>query len=187
MTIPALIIISALVGSSVAYAARIQIRTLQRTAFTTRYFSALMLFEGMILIPIGAYFYSFYPDWSWMYLLESATLSGGIGVMTMVGYPVAAALGYLVGYYSARASSDWVTIMFIIFMFIGLVGLIAVAKNKLYWVGTYEQYHRAAGLKTLTSTSLFPSMLLALSGLGVCWTYLVYRFNQEGRLSLKAL
>jgi hypothetical protein len=38
----------------------------------------------------------------------------------------------------------------------------------------------------LISTSLLPSMALAVSGLGVCWSYLVYRFVQEGRFSLRA-
>ncbi|MCP4674956.1 MAG: hypothetical protein GY854_05515 [Deltaproteobacteria bacterium] len=186
MTIPALIVLSALIGTTVAYAARVQIRTLQRPVFSTRYFSALMMFQVMILLPIGIYFYTFYPDWSWMYLVDTSSMSRGVGVMAIVSYPIAGALGYMVGYYSARGSSDWVTVMFIVFMIIGLIGLFAVAKNKIYWVGTYAQYHRAAGLSALTATSLLPSTLLSISGVGVCWSYLVYRFIQEGRLSLRA-
>jgi hypothetical protein len=186
MTIPALTIVSALVGASIAFSARVQIRTLQRPVFSTRYFMALLMFQAMILLPIGTYFYSFYPDWSWMYLVDTSSLSAGVAVMAMAVYPVAAAMGYLIGYYSARSSSDWVTVMFIVFMIVGFIGLFAVAKNKIMWIGTYEQYHRAVGLKALISTSLLPSMALAVSGLGVCWSYLVYRFVQEGRFSLRA-
>jgi hypothetical protein len=187
MTIPALTVLTALVGASVAFAARVQIRTLQRPVFSTRYFFALMLFQLMIFLPVCVYFYAFYPDWSWMYLINTNTMSRGIGVMAMIAYPVASIMGYLVGYYSARGGSDWVTVMFMVFMIVGLIGLFAVAADKLYWVGTYEQYHRAAGLKAVTATSLLPSMLLALSGIGVSWSYLLFRFVQEGRLSVKAL
>ena len=185
MTIPALTVISALVGASIAFSARIQIRTLQRPVFSGRYFIALMMFEGMILLPIGAYFYSFYPDWSWMYLTDTSTLNNGMAVMSMAIYPVAATMGYLIGYYSAKSASDWVTIMFMVFMIIGVVGLFAVARSKIMWIGTYEQYHRAVGLEKITSTSLLPSTILAAGGLGVCWAYLLYRFVQEGNLTLK--
>jgi hypothetical protein len=176
-----------MIGASVAYGARIQIRTLQRPFLATRYFSALMILEFMLVVPMGSYFYAFYPDWSWMYLIDTSQASTAVGVMAVSAYPIAAWLGYLVGYYSARGQSDWVTVMFIVFMFVGLVVMFFVAKHKLLLVGTYEQYHRDVGLRTLASTSLLPSLLLSTSGLGVCWLYLIYRFVQEGRLSLRAL
>ena len=186
MTIPALLVLSSLVGASVAYAARIQIRTLQRAIFSSRYFMALMMFGFGILLPAGIYFYVFYSDWSWMYLANTSDMPGGIVVMAMLSYPIAAIMSYLVGYFSARGNSDWVTLMFLVFMGIGLIGLFAVASDKLFWVGTYEQYHRNTGLRQFTSTSLFPSSLLALSGICVCWFYILYRFVQEGRISLRA-
>lgn len=186
MTIPALVVLSSLIGASVAYASRIQIRTLQRPLFSARYFVALMMFQFMIFIPTGIYFYAFYPDWSWMYLVDTSSLGKAIGIMAILSYPTGAAMGYLVGYYSARGSSDWVTVMFMLFMTVGFVGLFAVAKEKFYWVGTYAQYHRSAGIEPITATSLLPSMLLSFCGFSVCWSYLLYRFFQEGRLSLRA-
>jgi hypothetical protein len=186
MTVPALIILSLLTGATVSYGARIQIRTLQRHAFSTRYFSGLMMLQIMVVMPLGGYFYAFYPDWSWMYLVNSQQINLGVVIMALVSYPLAAAMGYLVGYYSSRSGSDWVTVMFITFMFIGLIGLFAVAYNQLLNVGTYNQYHRNVGLKLIYGTSLFPSVLLALSGLAVSWGYLVYRFIQEGHISLRA-
>jgi hypothetical protein len=186
MTIPALLVLSSLIGASVAYAARIQIRTLQRAIFSSRYFMALMMFGFAILLPVGVYFYAFYSDWSWMYLADTSQMSGGIVVMAMASYPIAAIMSYLVGYFSARGNSDWVTLMFLILMVVGLIGLVGVASDKLFWVGTYEQYHRNTGLRQFTNTSLFPSSLLALSGICVCWFYILYRFIQEGRMSLRS-
>jgi len=167
LTIPGFIIVNLLAGASVAFAARVQIRNLQRPVFANRYFSALALFEVMILLPAGSYFQAFYGDWSWMYL-------------------VAATMGFLVGYFSARSNSDWVTAVFIGIMGLGLLALLAVASEKLVMVGSFDQYHRNVGLSPLTASSLLPSVLLAWSGIAVCWAYLLYRFGREGRLSLSA-
>lgn len=186
MTIPALIVINLLVGASVAFSARIQIRSLQRPVFATRYFSALMLLEGMILLPVGVYFYAFYPDWSWMYMVDSTQVSPAVEVMTMLVYPVSGTMGYLVGYYSAKGGSDWVTILFMCFIGVGLFGLFVVAFDKISLLGTYAQYQRGVSLKSFVSTSMLPSTLLAVAGVGTCWCYLILRFFLEGRLSSRA-
>ena len=183
MTIPALIAFNLFVGASVAYAARVQIRTLQRHVFTTRYFIALMMLEAMVILPVGIYFYFFYTDWSWMYLVNSRTTAAGVGAMALIGYPTAAAMGYLVGYYSARSGSDWITGMFMVFIGIGLIGLFVAAKNQFVLVGTYEQYHRDIGLKRIEATSLIPSIAAGLSGIGVAWIYLLARFSKERRIT----
>ncbi len=186
MTIPALIVINLLVGASVAFSARIQIRTLQRPVFTTRYFSALMILEAMILLPVGIYFYAFYPDWSWMYMVDSTQVLAPVEIMAMAAYPISGAMGYLVGYYSAKGGSDWVTILFMCFMGLGLFGLFIAAYDKVSLLGTYDQFHRDVGLKGFASTSMLSSTLLAGAGVGTCWFYLLLRFFQEGRLSLRA-
>ena len=123
MTIPILIAVNLFVGVSVAYSARIQIRTLQRSLFFNRYFAALIMLETMILIPIGIYFYIFYPDWSWMYLVDTSASNPGIGVMALSSYPTAAVMGYLVGYYSSRGNSDWVALALMVFVAVGIAGL----------------------------------------------------------------
>jgi hypothetical protein len=187
MTIPGYIMVNLLVGASVAFSARIQIRNLQRPIFHNRYFTALMILEAMILLPAGIYYCGFYPDWSWMYLIDTNVMPTGLSVMAVAAYPIAATMGYLVGYFSARGNSDWVTVMFMLFAAAGLVGLFAVAGDKLLWLGSFEQYHRAVGLRSFPSTSLLPSAILTWLGTLACWIYLVYCFAREGRLSLRAL
>lgn len=183
MTIPALIASSLLFGASVAYASRVQIRTLQRHLFTTRYFLALMMLELLIIVPVGIYAYVFYSDWSWMYLVNSAEINPALGVMAVCAYPLAAVMGYLVGYYSARSGTDFVTMMFMVFLALGLMGLFIAAKNQFLWVGTYQQFHRNVGLKFITSTSLIQSIVLSTLGILVCWCYLLYKFIKEGRMT----
>jgi hypothetical protein len=186
VTIFGFILVHLLAGASVAWAARVQIRNLQRPIFSNRYFSALMLFEAAVLLPEGIYFVAFYPDWAWMYLLDSNTVPLAVDAMALVAMPVTATMGFIVGYFSARSNSDWVTLMVIAFGVAGLLGMFVVARNKLLWVGNFEQYHRGVGLEPLQSTSLLPSLLLGWCGAAVCWVYLVYRFSREGRLSARS-
>jgi hypothetical protein len=183
MTIPTLIAFSLLFGASVAYAARVQIRTLQRHLFTTRYFLALMMLEILIVVPVGIYSYVFYSDWSWMYLVNSATINRALEVMAIAAYPVSAVMGYLVGYYSARSGTDFISVLFMGFLALGLLGLFIAAKSQFLWVGTYEQFHRNVGLKFITATSLIQSSLLAMLCILVCWIHLMYRFIKEGRMT----
>ena len=187
MTIPALIAFNLFVGASVAYAARVQIRTLQRHVFTTRYFIALMMLEAMVILPVGIYFYFFYTDWSWMYLVNPARIQSGVGAMALTGYPIAAAMGYLVGYYSSRSGSDWITLLFMVFIGVGLVGLFIAAQNQFVSVGTYEQYHRGVGIKQIGTTSLVPSIVAALTGICIAWIFLLMRFFRERRIASQTL
>lgn len=183
MTIPGFIVMNLLLGSSVAFSAHMQIRTMQRPVSYNRYFNALMLLEALVVVPAGIYFAAFYPDWSWMYLVDTRTLPTGTIVMAIASYPVAAGLGYLVGYFSARSASDWVTVVFMVFVVLSLGGLLVMAGDKLGVLGTYEQYHRNVGLKAFSESSLLPSAALALLCIGVSWGYLVYKFAREGRLA----
>ncbi len=166
-----------------AYGARVQIRNLQRPVFYNRYFGSLLLLECFVLVPACIYFAGFYPDWSWMYVVDTHWLPTGVSIMAVAACPIAATMGYLVGYFSARSKSDWVTVMFMLFAVFGVVGLFVVGHDQIGSLGTYEQYHRNVGLKPLTSTSLLPSIVLAWAGAVVCWGYLLFRFGREGRLA----
>ena len=186
MPIPGLIILNLIVGASVAFAARVQLRNLQRPVFANRYFTALVLMEVVVLLPVGVYFRVFYEDWSWMYLVDGSALPPGVGVMAMGTYPLAATMGFLVGTFAARSSSDWLTGVFLAVLAAALAGLFVVADDKLLWLGSYDQYHRNVGLLPLAETSLLPSVLLTWCGILVCWAHLLYRFVREGRLAVRA-
>lgn len=183
MTIPGLIIVNMLVGATVAYCAKVQIKSLQRPVFYNRYFTALLMLEIIIFLPVGMYFNGFYPDWSWMYMVDTRSIPVGVGAMALAAYPMAAAMGYLVGYFSTKGNSDWVSIMFILFLVFGLIGLFIVGFNKFVHLGTFDQYHNNVNLKNWKNTSLFPSIIISWLGIFVAWGYILLRFWKEGNIS----
>ena len=183
MTIPGLIILNMLVGTSIAYSSKVQIRNLQRPLFYNRYFTALLMLELMIFLPLGVYFNGFYPDWSWMYLFDTRNISPGLTAMALLAYPVTAVLGYLVGYFSAKSSSDWISLMFMFFLIFALAGLVAVGYGKFFFLGTYDQFQNNINLIKWTSSSLLPSHIVALAGIGISWGFILYRFWREGHIA----
>jgi len=183
MTIPGLIILNLLVGTSIAYSSKVQISSLQRPVFYNRYFTALLMFEIMTVLPVGLYFNGFYEDWSWMYLIDSRTLSPMLTAMALLSYPVAAAMGYLVGYFSARSNSNWVSVMFMFFLAAGFMGLIFIAHDKFLYLGTFDQFQNSVNLTKWTASSLLPSHIVAIAGIGIAWGFIMYRFWHEGHLA----
>ena len=186
MTIPGLICINLLVGISMAYCARVQIKNLQRPVFYNRYFTVLLMFQVSLMLPVGVYFNGFYPDWSWMYLVDTRSSPMGLSVMALLGYPFSAAAGYVVGYYSARANVDWLTVLFMSFLGIVVIGLFIVGWSKISMLGTYSQFQNHINLVPISRTSLLPSMLITWAGLLVCWGYILFRFWREGHLTSAA-
>ncbi|MBN2804676.1 MAG: hypothetical protein JXR91_16395 [Deltaproteobacteria bacterium] len=186
MTIPGLIILNMLAGTSVAFSANIQIKSLQRPLFYNRYFTALLMLEIMVFLPAGIYFSGFYPDWSWMYLVNTSKMSPGISAMALLAYPATAIMGYLVGYFSAKSNSNWVSIMFMIFLIAGLLGLFIVGSEKLTLLGTYDQFSNNVNLIKWTESSLLASYIVAIIGILTGWGFILYKFWLEGHLTRAA-
>ena len=93
--------LSLLAGLSVALAARQQIR---RGAMQWRepYLPGLLLFELLVLLPLGGYFFYSHPAWSTLYYFSSLQASSWVGVAMLLGSLVAAIVGYQIGHVLCR-------------------------------------------------------------------------------------
>jgi hypothetical protein len=69
------------------------------SAVKNQYFLGLVLFELFFFLPLGAYLYFFYPDWSLMYFVDPANFSeavkGYIGGGALACYLLAAVAGFV--------------------------------------------------------------------------------------------
>jgi len=97
--------LSLLAGLSVALAARQQIR---RGAMQWRepYLPGLLVFELLVLLPLGGYFFYSHPFWSTLYFYQSLESSSWIGVGMLLGSLIAAVAGYQIGHVLCRRRQD---------------------------------------------------------------------------------
>lgn len=127
---------------------------------------AAAFFGGLILLPVEAFLLHDYPDWAYLYALRPARI------------PSAADLVFLIGVAALVPASAWVGARWLArdarhFVLRAALGLLVVwggagivCIRRLTHLGTYAQYKGGYGLHSLTSSSLGPSVLLALATLG---------------------
>ncbi len=179
MPIPHLLLVNLLLGSLCAWSGRSVVRLASRSAIVSPYFATLLLGELFLMVPLGSYLYLFYPDWSWAYLVSAPRVPSAVVVLVLLGYPLAAVSGYLGAVAACRAGQDRV-VMSALGTGTGIV-LIAILLTwgRIGAVGTYEQYHRAFGLRALHSSGLGAFLLASLVGLGFAWTFALVRLRRD--------
>ena len=173
---------SLLAGLSVALAARQQIR---RGAMQWRepYLPGLLIFELLVLLPLGGYFFYSHPFWSTLYFYQSLESSSWIGVGMLLGSLMAAVAGYQIGHVLCRRRQDralWGAVLLsagaVIFFFV-LAGdrFVRLAPD-----GDYENAPKL--LKTSMGMTLSFVIPVVLGG----WIFLLVLFGLEGRKILRA-
>lgn len=178
MPIPQLYALNVMLGLGCAWLARAEIRLASRSAIASVAFGVLLIGEVLLMLPMGLYLYLFYPDWSWMYLVEAREVPSAVVVFVMGGYLVAATAGYFGAVALCRASRE----TFVLWL-IGALGFIvvltlAIGYRRFGLVGTFEQYHRLFGLDPMTHSGLGAFLLLAIPALGGAWGWGLHRLRK---------
>jgi hypothetical protein len=67
---------------------------------------AVLSYVAIISWPVAVYFYFVHPDWSWMYLVDSARLPAGIVLVVLFAHLASLIGGYLVGWALLKARRE---------------------------------------------------------------------------------
>ncbi len=59
-----------------------------------RWFRETALFAFLIFLPTGVFFYTQWPDWSWLYYVDASQVPGWAAALTMLSYPLAVLFGF---------------------------------------------------------------------------------------------
>ncbi|GEM_PF-6960586 len=124
------------------------------------------LLIGTVIIPIGAYFWKKWPEWSWMYLLKKRSRSLPIAVLAFSGYFTAFELGFK---NASRLIKDGRTDEAVIHSIASLSALAVVSSlgwQRFRWRGTREEYEAGTAKDFLTDRRFLASILVsaALAG-----------------------
>lgn len=121
--------------------------------FLNKYFFTLLIFQTLFCMPVSVYCYIVYPDWCWMYWIDSKRVPLYFVVLAFSFYYVSSVSGF-----SLVKKTNNIKLLRISLIFL-LVFTILTFK-RLFYVGTIEQYQN----NTLIPLIKIPSLFLIVSG-----------------------
>ena len=113
-------------------------------AVKNQYFMGLVLFELFFFIPLGAYLYFFYPDWSLMYFVDPGKFSPEvktyIGAGALACYLLAAMGGFALSARLVRNESRRTALIALAGVAVAMGIFCAFTVRQLIQVGTYAEW-----------------------------------------------
>jgi hypothetical protein len=164
--------LSLLAGLSIALAARQQI-TRGAMQWREPYLPGLLLFELLVLLPLGGYFFYSHQAWSTLYYFDSLEASSWVGVAMLLGSLVAAIVGYQIGHVLCRRRQSK-----------ALVGVVAAAAGSvfLFFILAGDRFVRLApdadyqNAPTLMQTSMGMTLSFVIPVVAGGWIFLLVLF-----------
>ena len=133
----------------VALACPLGVRSVKSISLN-RYLLGTILFELFFFVPLGAYLYFYYPDWSLMYYIDTSLYPEKtiiiIGIIALISYIGAAKAGFFTSAWLIRNDNIKAAYLVLAFVLICLSVFCMISINQLMGVGSFEQY----GLQTTT-------------------------------------
>ncbi len=161
----------------VAFAAREQIR---RGALRWRepYLPGLLLFQLLVLLPVGIYLLSNYPGWTMLYLSAAEDVSTGHGFWMVMGSLVAAAVGYQLGHSLCGRRQGRFLIGAIALSCAGILLFFVLAADRLSSLAEDGNWQKAPAVLDSELGTFFAFVIPVLLG-GLIFLFLL--FSMEGR------
>lgn len=148
------------------------------TIFKNKYFATCLIFQTLFCMPLSIYCYIVYPDWCWMYWLDSKTIPFYFVILAFSFYYVFSISGFSLGFFLGEKepsnsirllrASFFLLLIFIIFTF-----------RRLFYIGTVSEFQNNALIPLMNITSLF---LIVSGGILIALFVLItvlYYFGRE--------
>jgi len=175
-TIPADHLFMVVVGLLFSWSCAVQIEK-SRSIFLNRYFLGALAFQTFFCMPLAVYCYVVFPDWCWMYWVDSRTIPHALVIAAFADYYVWMAAGFALGLWAERRKKGlgWKVLRTTILV---LLIFCALTYHRLFFVGSLEEFH-AGRLPSLLGRPLLLGLLLL--GFGMAFIALVLILGHFGR------
>jgi hypothetical protein len=127
------------VGAILALSAHSQIRSAP-SVLRGPWFRETTIFAFLIFLPTGVFFYLQWPDWSWLYYVDSRQVSGLLTGLTWLSYPLSVLVGFLLSALLLRGRRPRLALVVPAFGVVALIGVTAAAFHRFVHLTTYDQY-----------------------------------------------
>ena len=166
-TIPADLIILFIVGMIFSLGTLRNINS-TRTVLANKYFLAALLYNTLFCLPIGVYCYVVFPDWCWMYWLDSRDAALGLVITAFVGYYISFTCGFA-GAILFERRRRLLGVRVLLAAAAVLLIFAVINYKRLFFVGSLEQFQAGAlpviFRRRLLAVIVFAGMPLALAAL----------------------
>lgn len=181
MLVPGLFLFSFVSGVAAAAAAQVELRLSPRSALLSRAFSAFIVYEVLLVVPVSLYFYVFHSDWTLLYVVDAQHVPSALAVLLF-----AVEVGFGVGGFASAAALVRAQRRTLAYVLAGsvaavLVGGVALLGSRMAVVGTYGQFRGGFGLRNWTETAVLPGVIAMSAVLLVGLAYLIFRIVASSR------
>ncbi len=140
--------------------ARGERETEEETVFADAFFLAGLGFHALVAFGVAFLCYLLYPDWMLMYLADRRKIPRWLIFCIFTAYFVMYVFGYLL-VFPLRKKRSFLPVSVFIFILASIFALIFASFDRLWHVGTYEEYHRGEAMP-MNKTKLFPLLSAAM-------------------------
>jgi hypothetical protein len=151
--------------------------------FASPAFFLVATFAAVVLTPITLYLYLAHPGWSWMYLVDPATIpSVAIVPLVVLVHAGMALVGWYVGARLLRAGKGKEKIALYALAAGSLLwlALVALARGRLGRYGTYAEYHDGRALD-LMDVKLGYVLVAVAFGAGAAALFVALELGRDSR------
>ncbi len=176
--VPIAVVVHLAVGLGCALCARDRVRV--DGPFAAPAFYLVLMHAAGVVAPIALYFYAVHPAWSWMYLVDPATVPGLAILPLVVGHAAIVLGGYYLGAWLIRADRKKVLAYGV--GVLGLVALVSVlmSRGRLGISTSYGGYVAGRG-RELMEVELGWALLVSLMASAGSITYVLFELTRDGR------
>lgn len=177
--------LSAAVGSTLASAARVQLRA-EKSLWCNRYLGGEVAFAGFFLVPSLLYYLGSWTAWDTMYVFDQGTLPGWFFAAAAVVCLGASALGFVATHWAIRSGRELLaTLLPALFALPAGVVILAFPREFLH-VGSRASFAAGAPVNFLGSGVFWASFAVMPVTLVLPLAILVWRWAQPALGELKA-
>lgn len=153
--------------------------------FLNKYFASILLFQTIFCMPVSIYAYIFYPDWCWMYWVDSRQVGLVLVILVFLFYYFFTFICFYLGlklekikFAASRKVLGLVILGFIIFAILTV--------RRLFYLGTVDQFASGQTKLLFLFPDVFPVVAVGLAlAMAVLFIILV-RFGREFDLKWSA-
>ena len=110
------------------------------SAAWNRWFRETALFAFLIFLPTGIFFYTQWPEWSWLYFFNPKDMAEWVAPLVWLAYPLSVLVGFLLAAFLVRGDSPRGALAVPVVAGLALVVITLVTAKRFMRLTTFEEH-----------------------------------------------